>query len=1065
MILLMVPQAACAQNWLGGGVNNTNYNEATNWSTGTVPDAAGEIAGFGSTGSATINVTAGPIAPQSWNFGFNSQNYVISGQDVNFSNGVTNGASAGRSVSIANNMTGTDLSQIGAGTLILTGANSFTTTSIFDGKLVNGGTLQTEVSVKGGTFVNNAGALVIGSTTILKFAAATNAGGTLGDVNNLGIFQNNAGNAGAVFNANRASNGGTIASLTSEGLDFTNTGTITGLAANGFGVLTTTGTIGGGLTNLGAVYASGTINGVILNRSQFNGSTLRESDGLVKVTGNLLGNNSFTLSGSNARLMVNGGDFTGITTLTNNSTSTNGVVVDAGRLLSAANISNSAGAFISNSGTLTATAGPVVNAGNLKNIGAASILNGGLSNIAGTTDNAGTINGGATVSGGALNTATATSVVNGGLTNSATVNAGNQVNGAIQNQGSGVFSVAGALAGNSTFTNSDMAQLAVTSGDLSGITTLTNNSAATNGVVIAAGRMLSAVTVSNNAGGFQNSGALVVGAGGFTNTGGTTFNNGVITGSVGISGGILTGTGSIVGAATIANGGTFAPGNSTAGSSMNITGNLAVQSGALYAIQVSPATSSLANVTGTATLNGGTVQASFVPGSYIARQYTILHAAAGVTGAFSGVVNTDLPFGFIPTLGYDGFNAYLNLDLGLSLPSGLNRNQQNVANALTNYFNANGGIPMVYGTLTAAGLSQAAGETATGSQQTTFDAMTQFMGVMTDPFIARRGDAVSGGGNAAGYADEKTLAYATRHKAGDAMAAIYAKAPPPAPFVQRWSTWVAGFGGSQTTDASASLGTSNTSSRVYGVAAGADYPLSPNTIAGFALAGGGTGFGVNGFGGGSSDLFQAGAFIRHNAGPAYITAALAYGWQEVTTDRTVTVAGVDRLRARFNANAWSGRVEGGYRLIAPVMGGVGFTPYAAGQFVTFDLPNYSEAAISGVSTFALAYAAKSVATTRNELGVRTDKSFATQDGVFTLRGRAAWAHDYNTDRTVAATFQALPGATFVVGGVPQPHDLALATASAEWTWLNGFSVAGTFEGEFSSVSRSYAGKGVLRYAW
>jgi hypothetical protein len=32
-------------------------------------------------------------------------------------------------------------------------------------------------------------------------------------------------------------------------------------------------------------------------------------------------------------------------------------------------------------------------------------------------------------------------------------------------------------------------------------------------------------------------------------------------------------------------------------------------------------------------------------------------------------------------------------------------------------------------------------------------------------------------------------------------------------------------------------------------------------------------------------------------------------------------------------------------------------------------------------------------------------------------------------------------------------------------WQNGFSLAATFEGEFSSVARSYAGKGVVRYAW
>ena len=77
----------------------------------------------------------------------------------------------------------------------------------------------------------------------------------------------------------------------------------------------------------------------------------------------------------------------------------------------------------------------------------------------------------------------------------------------------------------------------------------------------------------------------------------------------------------------------------------------------------------------------------------------------------------------------------------------------------------------------------------------------------------------------------------------------------------------------------------------------------------------------------------------------------------------------------------------------------------------------------------------------------------------------AWAHDYDPDRSIAATFQTLPGASFVVNGAAQAHDSALTTASAEIKWLTGFSVAATFEGEFSDVIRSDAGKGVVRYPW
>ena len=563
-----------------------------------------------------------------------------------------------------------------------------------------------------------------------------------------------------------------------------------------------------------------------------------------------------------------------------------------------------------------------------------------------------------------------------------------------------------------------------------------------------------------------------------TYTGATLVNGGTldVEGSIASSslttvnaGATLTGTGT-VGNTLIANGGTFIPGSGTPGSSMTVAGNLAFQSGALYLVQLNPATSSFANVTGAASLNGS-AGAAFLAGNYVAKQYTILTAAGGVSGTFGSFNTQGIPSGFQANLSYDPNHAYLDLFLNFAPPH-LNTNQQSVANALTNFFNRTGGIPAVFGALTPAGLTQVSGETATGSQQTTFDAMGLFMSMLTDPFIAGRGDPVTASTGAAQFADDTgaASAYAANDRARskserDAYAAIHRKAPVMAdPFTQRWSVWAAGYGGSQTTDGNAVLGSNNTRSSIGGVAVGADYRFSRHTLAGFAIAGGGTNFSVNGFGSGRSDLFQAGAFIRHNVGAAYLTGALAYGWQDITTDRTVTVAGTDLLRAQFNANAFSGRVEGGYRFVTPWMA-MGVTPYAAGQFVNFDLPAYAEQAIAGANTFALTYAGKSVTDTRSEFGIRTDKSFAMPNGIFTLRGRAAWAHDFNPDRSITPTFQTLPGASFVVNGAAHAPDSALVTASAEMKWLNGFSLAGTFEGEFSNVTTSYAGKGVARYAW
>ncbi len=503
---------------------------------------------------------------------------------------------------------------------------------------------------------------------------------------------------------------------------------------------------------------------------------------------------------------------------------------------------------------------------------------------------------------------------------------------------------------------------------------------------------------------------------------------------------------------------------------MTIAGNLAFASGAIYLVQVNPSTASFATVTGTATLGGASVNAVFANGSYISKTYTILTASGGVSGTFAPtVVSTNLPSNFHTGLSYDATDAYLDLSLnytpGPTAPnygSGLNGNQQAVANALINSFNANGGIPLVYGALNGTGLTQASGELGTSSQQTTFNAMGQFMGLLTDPFLQRSGGAGLTPGASAFAEEGEASAYAAR-KRSDAFA-MFTKAPP-APFAQRWSVWAAGFGGSQSTDGNPIVGSNNTTSSIYGTAVGADYLFSPNTLAGFALAGGGTGFSVNSLGSGRSDLFQAGAYLRHTEGPAYFSAALAYGWQDITTNRMVTAAGIDQLRAEFNANAWSGRMEGGYRFVAPWGGGVGLTPYAAAQFATFDLPAYAEQAISGTSAFALSYGAHSPTDTRSELGLRSDKSFALDDAMLTLRGRLAWAHDFAPDRSIGATFQALPGASFVVNGAAQAADSALTTASAELKWSNGWSMAATFEGEFSGVTRSYAGKGVVRYAW
>ena len=993
------------------------------------------------------------------------------------------------------------------------GTQTNVTITIVGGATVTGS--DNGIDVGNGTFTNNPGATITGVnegiTTRTGVANVTNAG-TIRSTSGDGIFSqtdaivtNNAGgviqggafdgvhaetgNATVTNAAGATINGALSGVYGANGATVTNSGSITGMSASGIatsGAATVVNNAGATITGTEAIFATTGVN--VTNSGTITGTDPTSAAILTPGPATVTNNSGATIIGAlfgvygaNGATVTNSGSITGM--------SASGIATSG-----AATVVNNAGATITGTEAIFATTGVnVTNSGTITGTDptSAAILTPGPATV--------TNNSGATIIGASGVFAVGPVTV----TNSGTIRATSAVGirstgGSVTliNNAGGV--VAGAAFGHAITANGSGSSIfnagTITGGDLGAILF----SGAGNVLTLAPSSVISGVVTGAGGDTLQLGGS---GAASFDMSqvgpaaqyqGFTTFNKidgstWTLTGTPSqatswtISGGVLSVNGAMpsstiavnnggtlggngtVGNTTINAGGTLAPGNSIG--LLTVQGSLVFTAASSYMVEVSPANADRTNVTGTATLGGATVNANFAPGTYVEKKYTIL-SAGSVNGTFGSFVNSNLPGGFKSSLSYDANNAYLDLALIFVPPqgTGLNINQQNVGNAIVNFFNTTGGIPLVFGGLAPAGLTQVSGETATGSQQTTFNAMNQFMGVMTDPFVAGRDDPISAGGNPNAFADDQTLAYAAKRKPNDALAAIYTKAPPVAPaFEQRWSVWAAGFGGSQTTSGDPTvLGSNNTRSSLAAGAVGADYRISPNTLAGFALAGGGTSFSVNGFGSGRSDLFQAGAFIRHNVGPAYITGALAYGWQDVTTDRTVIVAGIDRLRAQFNANAWSGRVEGGYRFVSK---GFGWTPYAAGQFTTFELPAYAEQAIVGSNIFALGYAAKSVTATRSELGLRTDKSFAVENGIFTLRGRAAWAHDFNPDRAIGATFQTLPGASFVVNGARQASDAALVTGSAEMKWLNGWSIAGTFEGEFSNVTRSYAGKGVVRYAW
>ena len=285
--------------------------------------------------------------------------------------------------------------------------------------------------------------------------------------------------------------------------------------------------------------------------------------------------------------------------------------------------------------------------------------------------------------------------------------------------------------------------------------------------------------------------------GGTTINGGTLQLDGTVTSAVTVnSGGTFSGNGTVDPAAVqINSGAVFAPGlPGQPGTFMTINGSLAFQSGAIYLVQLNPSSTTYAVVNGAATL-AGTVEAFFATGTYVVpKTYEILQSTGLGGTAFSGLVIT--PPNFKANLSYSANDAFLNLTAVLGLNGNLNVNQQNVANALNNFFNSGGTLPPNFATVfgltgpaLANALSQLDGEASVDAEATAFKSMNQFLSLMLDPFVDGR---TGSPGGALGFAPDQPASLPPD------VALAYdsvLKAPPkPAAFDQRWTAWGSAVG-------------------------------------------------------------------------------------------------------------------------------------------------------------------------------------------------------------------------------------------------------------------------------
>ncbi|MFC7396714.1 autotransporter domain-containing protein [Chelatococcus sp. GCM10030263] len=793
-------------------------------------------------------------------------------------------------------------------------------------------------------------------------------------------------------------------------------GTLQAGAANAFSQASGTTVEGGGTLDLGGFVqaidtvslAGGTLqNGALAGAVTSTGGTVADLGGSASLT---------TLSG--------------LTTVLGTNTYTGGTTINGGVLqLGDGGTSGTITGDVVNNGTLAFDRsdlftfdGAISGSGAVNQIGSGTTVLSGINSYTGaTTIDAGTLKGGAANS---FSQASATTIESGATLDlggfAQAIDSVSLAGGTLQN---------GALAGAVTSTGGTVAGLGGSASltTQAGITTVQGTNSYTGPTTVAGGMLV----VGDDA----HAGASLVSA--------VTVNSGGTLGGIGTVGGLSVGSGGIV-----------APGNSIG--TLTVNGNASFAPGSTYRVEINPAgQSDLLAVTGTATLNGGTVGLTKAPGLYApGTRYTILTANGGVSGAFAGLTQ-DMPFVDL-ALGYDPSDVYLDIVRNtVPFPAvGVTRNEIATAAAVEALGTGNPVYDAVVGQPTVAGARQAfnalSGEIYASAQGVMLDDSRYIREAVGDRL--RQGLTPEAGALAALAPTGPALAYAPAPVIKGPLGKDEAQVP--AVLAPAYALWGEGFGawGRRGSDGNAAgLDTS-----VGGFVLGADAPVGDQFRVG--VAGGYSRTSIDGNAGSSADLdtYYAALYGGGQWGPLGIRLGAAYSWHDLDATRAVVFPGFgETLKGSQDANTTQAFGEIGYRL---ALGGVALEPFAGLAYVNLETDAFTEAGgAAGLTGFS-----GSEAVTFTSLGVRAAQRFALgATTALTLRGTLGWQHAFGDTTPTAAL--AFTGASlpFTVAGVPIAEDALVVKAGADLAIGPAVTLGVAYSAQFAQDAQDQQLKGVL----
>ncbi|TPM39013.1 autotransporter domain-containing protein [Mesorhizobium sp. B2-3-4] len=1054
-----------ANNMVNGGTGTwsaagTNWTNASGSASG-VYDPAAMMIFQGTPGTVTVSAGGGAL-DIGGGMQFFVDGYQVSGDALNLTGagvpirvGDGTAAGAGMSATILSALTGSGgIDKTDLGTLVLSGANTYT-----GGTTISAGTLKLDGA---GTLGATTGALAIASGGTLDLAGTNQIVGALSGTGS--ITSSVSGGRQSSFTVDQAAGNTSYGGAITDGyMTGTGTGTVW-LLKDGAGTLTLTGDSAFAFTTVNGGTLAIANGGTVATETSYVGEAAG-SDGTVLVTGsgsvwttdylNLGYRGSGTLTiADGGKVTVGVGTVDTVRTTSSSGTlnlngtatargvlETNGVWkaldgatvnFDGGILraiaadtdllghFAAGDVTIKAGgAFIDTNGYQVEITSPLGGVGALTKQGAGELYVIGANTYAGGTNiEAGRLFLG---DGGTLGASTGSLFVASG----ATLDIG------ITSQTVGSLSGAGDITSSVTMGTPSLLTV-----DQATDTTFTG--AIRNGMqlVSSGGGSLPAILVPTVVG-LTKSGTGTLTLSGSNNytgntsvTGGTLVINGTLSGTqVAVAAGAaLGGTGTITGAVTISGRlftGAVTPGAGGGIGTMKVAGAVTFNTGSTYQVAANAAgQASRLDVTGPATINGGTVSVLAGTGSYSPQtDYTILSAAGGVSGAFADVTSN---FAFLdPSLSYDADNVYLRLHRNnISFASiGLAANQIATGGGAEGLGSGNAlydAILQLPGTNTASdALDQLSGE---------IHASARGMLLGDGRFV--RDAATSRIAAAFGDGSVPALPIMAYGEGGPEMVAAD---------TDRFAVWGQAFGAWSSTGSDGNAAAFDRSTG--GLLAGADTSVGNWRV---GLLGG---YGHSSFdaddrnSAGRSDTYHLGLYGGTNWRAIAFRTGAAYSWSSISTRRSVAFDGFrDALSADYDAGTAQIFGELAYKADA---GQFKFEPFANLAYVSVHTDGFAEQG----GPAALASAGSTTDATFATLGLRGSTDFALGAINATARGMLGWRHAFG-DVTPSSTVTFAGGDNFTIAGAPIGRDAALIEAGLDLLFAPNARLGLSYTGQF-----------------